>query len=513
MKNKFTSTVAGASIFITITLLFGRGLGLFREIIIANYFGLSDEYDQYLVASVIPVAINSVILYLAQNYFIPEFNSNKKISDEQAEKFSNFSFWLFFIGGTILGLCIFFLSENLLSIYLGGKIPSSDSVKLFKLLSVSIPIFTGSAILSAYLQANYEFRIPALSQLLSNIALIIIVLFFQEQIGVESIAYGYVFGTAIQLILLIFKTQKTNKLFQLKYFSIKENLQFIKLSIIIILLIEILGQVYAVADRFYYGQVDPGGIAALNYAFNLYMLPISIFSLAMSTAIFPSLSEQSSGSTFEIENKLNNFFSVNIFLFVPITLVLFFHGELIVKLFFERGQFNSSDTEMTFSVLKIYSISLIFYSSYAVVNKIFYGNNIVNQLLIITITGVGLKIILNYLLVDNFKEEGLAISSSASFILIFFATYFFVVYKLRLKNKMVFIFELIIQLTTGIISYFISVRLISLIKLTNSVYVELIQGIIFLVLFLLSVIILKLNSWSVFTNTINAYKYNKRSNL
>jgi len=302
-------------------------------------------------------------------------------------------------------------------------------------------------------------------------------------------------------------------LFQLKYFSIKENLQFIKLSIIIILLIEILGQVYAIADRFYYGQVDPGGIAALNYALNLYMLPISIFSLAMSTAIFPSLSEQSSNSSNEIENKLNNFFSVNIFLFVPITFILFCFGDKIIEVFFERGQFSSHDTIQTFSVLKIYALSLIFYSSYAVVNKFFYIKNLVYQLLTITLGGVIAKVSLNYYLIDNFKQEGLALSSSISFILIFLATFIFLIHKVRIKNKMIFIFELTIQLTNGIICYFISDRLICLINITSKTHIELIQAIIFLVLFLLSVIILKLNSWSVFIDTIKAYKRNKRSNF
>ena len=78
MNRKFTSTIAGASIFITAVLLVGRGLGLIREVIFANYFGLSAEYDLYLVATVLPITINTIILYIAQNFFIPNLTQPEK---------------------------------------------------------------------------------------------------------------------------------------------------------------------------------------------------------------------------------------------------------------------------------------------------------------------------------------------------------------------------------------------------------------------------------------------------
>ena len=59
MNQKFTSTIAGASIFISIVGLLSRGLGFIREIIFANNFGLETEFDLYLVGAVLPISINS----------------------------------------------------------------------------------------------------------------------------------------------------------------------------------------------------------------------------------------------------------------------------------------------------------------------------------------------------------------------------------------------------------------------------------------------------------------------
>jgi len=112
MKQNFTSTIAGASIFITAVLLIGRGLGLIREVIFANYFGLSAEYDLYLVATVLPITINSIVLYIAQNYFIPNYSSAQKNSEREAINFTGFSIWLFFFGGLIISAILFGLSKK-----------------------------------------------------------------------------------------------------------------------------------------------------------------------------------------------------------------------------------------------------------------------------------------------------------------------------------------------------------------------------------------------------------------
>ena len=293
MKQKFTSTIAGASIFITAGLLIGRGLGLIREVIFANYFGLSAEYDLYLVATVLPVTINSIVLYVAQNFFIPNYNSAKNKSEKEAVEFLGFSVWSFFFGGLVISLILFVLADNLFRIYLpGASVKTFEStIILFRIVLIAIPIFSVSSVLSAYLQARFEFRLPSLSQLLLNIALIILVLAFHSSMGVKAIAIGYVAGAILQLLLLFYFVQKEVKLFRIKFFTKKKYLSFVSSSLLIIVVIESISQLFMLSDRYFYKSVDPGGIAALNYAIHLYLLPLSIISMAISTAIFPALSK------------------------------------------------------------------------------------------------------------------------------------------------------------------------------------------------------------------------------
>jgi putative peptidoglycan lipid II flippase len=513
MKQKFTSTIAGASIFITAVLLIGRGLGLIREVIFANYFGLSAEYDLYLVATVLPITINSIILYIAQNYFIPNYHSAKKISENEAVEFTGSSVWLFLFGGLFISLILFALSDQLFSLYLAGVSANSleSTTNLFKIILIAIPVFSASSVFSAYLQAKFEFRLPSLSQLLLNIAMIILVLAFHNSIGVTAIVIGYVAGVILQLFMLLYFVQKELNIFQIKFFTKKKYLRFVSGSVILIVVIESLSQLFIFSDRYFYNSVEPGGIAALNYAIHLYMLPLSIISLAISTAIFPSFSKSINEETIEAEKHLNNFFSINIILFVPITIIIIFFGDVLIKMLYERGEFSAHDSEMTYSVLKIYAYSLIFYSSYAVLNKLIYSKKLIKYLLLVAVISISLKIIMNFVFVDNLKQDGLALSSTLSYTSFFIFSFALVLYKVRLTDRSFFARELLWSLVNGTVSYLISLWVSFWIFENVSLISKIIMVIIFISIYTLNTVIAKHHSVTLLTNAMLTYKHYRKS--
>ncbi len=136
---------------------------------------------------------------------------------------------------------------------------------------------------------------------------------------------------------------------------------------------------------------------------------------------------------------------MNTFIFIPIAFILFFYGDTLIRIFFERGKFVEESTAITFGVLRFYSLSLVFYSVYAVFNKIFYSIGKAKLLLVITITGLLLKLFLNFVLVD-LQQDGLALSTSISFIFFFFASYIILNAKLKIKDRSLFIKDFIIHL-------------------------------------------------------------------
>lgn len=495
MSNKFTSTVAGASILITLIGVLSRGFGFLREVIYAAYFGVGSEFEIYLISAVFPVTINSVFLYLGQNFYIPIHSSVKKSGiQKERELFLN-SIIIFFSSALILTIILFFSSNYLLSFYLPAA--SAQNLKIariiFSLFILTIPINAAISIISAHLQALKQFARPAYAQLFANLAVLILVPLLSKYLGTIIIPIAYLVGSLLQMIFLLSKVwpildlnynKIINRKFNLSNFSPGANLIFI-------ILIEFSGQFYLIIDRYFYTKVDQGGIAALNYALTVYYLPIAVLSVALSTAIFPTFAENLQlklSDTFI--KKVNDSIRVNVFLFAPIFIVYFYFGDIVIKLFFQRGNFLSDDTKLTYSSLQCYSLSLIFYSLFAIFNKIFYGARIIKELLIISIIGVIVKFIFNYTLVSTLRHDGLALSSSISYSFLCLAALFILTDKVKIELKKIFWQSITVYLVNVFISYLISLLIIQSFFNTNNSAIPL-KIVLFILVYLLNTFLTK----------------------
>jgi len=508
MSKKFTSTIAGASILITIVGLFGKGLGLFREVIFANSFGISVNYNLYLVGAVLPLTINTIILYIGQNYFIPNYNRIKTESENNAGNFVGSTFWIFTSGGIILSLLLLLFSGPFVSLYLkeSSSAALSSTTEIFRIFLITIPINAAYSILAAYLQSEFEFKYPAYSQLFLNVSIILLVIFFSGSIGVLTIPLGYVLGTFFQLGYLIIKIHGKISLNITNLFNIEKFSGFAAATFLITVLIESISQLFLLADRYFYSYVDKGGIASLNYAMNLFMLPVSIISVALATAIFPSLSQSFNNKNLsDLKSKLNSFFSINTFLFIPISFILILYGDIIIKILFQRGQFDTNATLMTFNVLRFYVLSLVFYSSYAVINKLLYSVNLIKSLLIITVAGCILKILLNFSLVGIYKQDGLALSTTLSYLFFFLCGGFLIYNKLKIGMNF-FLKELLFNLLNGLISYLIVTILSSILLDKSMVINDLMKLTAFLAIYLFNSKIIKQNAISMFSNVYQGFR-------
>jgi len=488
MNRKFTSTVAGAAIIIALAAVLSRSIGFLREIIYANIFGLNKDFDIFLVGAVFPTIINSAIYYLSQNYFISAYHRIPSEDKTERITFFNKSFFVFISLGIVIMIVLLLLQGFIIENYLwsSDEITKNISKKIFLLFILSIPLNAGYSIIASYLQAENIFNKPAIAQLLLNIPVILIVLLFNKSFGIYSIGAGYLVGNLIQILYLYYFVRDKisfNFASAIKRINIKEGFNA---GLIIIILIEVINQFHLVIDRYFFNYVDEGGIASLNYANVLFLLPVSVFSIALSTAIFPRLAETFNKKEWsELERYFNRALSILSFLFVPLTFLYFFHGDLLIRLLFEHGEFLSSDTDVTFNVLKMYSFSLLFYSAYAVINKLVYSSGLTKQLLLISLLLMVIKIVLNLFLVRILKQDGLALSSSIVYILLSLSCLLLVLKKVSFKDKFKFITDLIYYTLLAAFSYFLSNIFINLIS-----FPLLIKQLLVIIIFIISYILL-----------------------
>ena len=113
-------------------------------------------------------------------------------------------------------------------------------------------------------------------------------------------------------------------------------------------------QVSAYVDAWLASYLGNGAVSSFTYAQTIYVLPISLFGMAISAAELPAMS-RATGTTAEIgaylRIRLSNGLDRISYFIVPSAVALFALGDLIVHLLFESGRFQRGNTIWVWQIL------------------------------------------------------------------------------------------------------------------------------------------------------------------
>ena len=312
-----------------------------------------------------------------------------------------------------------------------------------------------------------------------------------SKIGITSIAIGYLVGSVAQLIYLFYSSEIKNIIFSNNKKYNWRLTDIANSSLFMIIIIESIGQFYSIADRFFFSSVREGGISAINYAQILVSLPISIIAIPLSTALFPKISNDLYGiSSIGIELTLKDSIKVTLLIFIPVFYIFNFFGIDIISLLLQRGKFNAGDSYTTAEVLRYLNLGLLFYAIYAIFNKVLYSAKLIRQLLYITLIGMMIKIFLNFYLVKLMNFNGLALSTSISYIFFFIASVSVIVKRFQFNWVLISSFEFIILFSNGLVAFLITEVLFNLFDFTQVVSFSL-KMVFFIGIYMINLILIR----------------------
>jgi putative peptidoglycan lipid II flippase len=420
------------------------------------------------------------------------------VSDSDAIDFFNYTFWRFIIGGIVLAGVFYIASGPIFHSYLSSISPDKRElgIKIFNLFLVTIPLNAGMSIIMAYQQAKFKFTYPAISLILLNIIVIIMVLLFSDLLEILVLPISFVISYSAAFIFLIVLVKENFRSLSFETLKFKYRTDEMR-TILFLIVIEGSSLSYVLIDRYFISDVSVGGIAALNYAFVIYSLPISLFSIPLITTMFSKFSNSPQTLQVDYKNSLN----MNFFIMIPFMFILFFWGDHFLRLFYERGRFTASDTLTTYTALKYYSLSLVFLSSYFLFVKMFYSINQYLLVLKISIVAFALKLLLNILLVKELQQEGLALSTSIIYVFLCISGFFFLIIKNKFLERQSIILALIYFMVNGFIAYSISYLVIA----NNNLLIidlKIVVVPVFIFIYMLNSFILNDNEFRIITSTV-----------
>ena len=412
---------AGIVIFAT---LFCRILGLGREIVISNRFGAGIETDAFFVAFMIPNLLRSFLGEGALNSaFIPIFtdyltNHDRKKAEYFARNVLNILMIILIII-VALGIWGAPLLINIIAIgFKSNPYKYQLAINLTRIIFPYIGFVAVAAFFMSILNAYDHFLAPAMAPAMLNISVIIFALTLNYKYGVYSLAWGVILGGIGQALVQIPVLAK-NKLEY--HFTIDFSDPGIKklLKLLIPAMIGLaITEINVVVDRTIASTLIDGSISALYYSNRLVQFPLGVFGIAISIAIFPTLSKHIAENNIH-EFKKSLLFGLRMLLFttIPSAVGLIVLKDSLIRLIYEHGTFDKVATYMTANALLCYSIGLFAYACVRLITMSFYSLKDAKTPVKIGIYIVFINITLDLILVRYLAHSGLALATSIAAIL------------------------------------------------------------------------------------------------
>jgi putative peptidoglycan lipid II flippase len=406
------------TLIVMLATVASRFLGLFREMVVAARFGTSTEYDTYVAAFRIPDLLYLIIIGGALgSALIPVFSRFLGQGEEQkAWRLANAVITTSVVVLVIVSFQTFIIAPQLVSNLL---LPVADAqqqalaVNLTRLLLLQ-PLLLGlGGIAMALLNGTQHFLWPALAPLFYNGCIILGALFLTDSLGVYGMAIGVVIGAGIYFLVQIPALLRLG----LRY---RPNLDFRAPGLGEVLKVlgpRLVGQAAFQFNFFIItnlaSRLTDGSISALNYAFQLFMLPHGIFAMSVATVTFPTLARLYGAKNMTgLKETLVGALRQIIFFALPASLGLALLARPVVATLFQLGRFGKTSTEMVSQTLVFFTVGLLAYGIVEIVTRAFYAVQDTRTTVIVAVLTVGINLLLSGILgrEQTLGTGGLALS-------------------------------------------------------------------------------------------------------
>jgi len=442
--NKQTNSITVAALFVALSSLLSRLLGVFRDRILAGQFGAGQTLDIYYSAFRIPdLLFNLLILGALSAGFIPIFTGLIKDFRPNGSnglfKFLNQEAWDL-VNNLLNCLLVIFLLLSLLGIVFAPQIMNliapgfslgerNLSVVLTRIMFLS-PLFLGiSGILSGVLQSFKNFLIYSLAPIFYNLGIIFGALYLVPIWGINGLAWGVVFGAALHMLIQLPAVWSLGWRYRpfLKWRD--KNLLRIARMMIPRTLSLAVAQIDLLITTVVASTMVAGSLAIFNFANNLQSFPIGIFGISFAVAAFPVLA-----ASINDERRLVEYFSTTVrkilFFIIPATVLIISLRAQIVRVILGTGAFNWQDTVLTMNVLAFFCWSLFAQALIPLQTRVFYAQHDSRTPFFIGLVTIALDTFLSVYLGRRIGVIGLAIAYSSSNILNFILLWLFMSKKL-----------------------------------------------------------------------------------
>ncbi|MBN2964128.1 murein biosynthesis integral membrane protein MurJ [Sulfurospirillum sp. T05] len=412
----------------SIGILVSRILGFIRDILTASILGANLYSDIFFVAFKLPNLFRRIFAEGAfTQAFLPAFTRATKKGLFAASVFLRFSFFIL-----ILTLLVMVFAPWLTKLIAFGfdEATIALAAPLVRINFWYLLLIYGVTLAASMLHYRGHFATTAFSTALLNLAMIGALLLSNTQDPHQAawnLSFGVLVGGLLQALthLIALKKFRLLKVFLGSIGRPKKSAT--EPSFYRNFFHGVLGgstaQLSAFLDTWLASFLAFGSISYLYYANRVFQLPLALFAIALSVAIFPNITKALKR---EGEEKARRFLEKGFWILCYLLCAATLGGTLlsheITWLLFERGSFGAKETLNTALVLQMYLVGLLPFGLARLFSLWLYANQMQARAAKISAFSLMVNIVLSLALIGPLEAAGLALASSLSGVVLFALT-------------------------------------------------------------------------------------------
>jgi putative peptidoglycan lipid II flippase len=347
-----------------------RIAGLAREIVAASYFGTTAAASAFTIAYLVPNLIANLFANAVLSAaFVPVFTDLlQKNRREEALRLARNLFWVMLIALGAITVVFILAAGVVMPLLTGAKFNGAANnltVGMSRVLFPVVLLLGLNGLLLGILQSHDRFTLQAISPAVWNVVTIVLLVVLRSRFHgdhkIYALAIGILVATGVQFAMALVALRRID-------FSLRFSLDLhdprvrqvftLMLPIMIGLGIVNLDQLI---NSLFGTLVSAEAPRAIDNAFRLYMLPQGLFSVAVATVLFPTLSRMASrGDAASMRRALGvGMRQINLLL-IPAAVFMVVLTTPIVRLVYERGHFTPHSTHLASIALFWFAFSLPF---------------------------------------------------------------------------------------------------------------------------------------------------------
>ncbi|WP_414654140.1 murein biosynthesis integral membrane protein MurJ [Hyalangium sp.] len=352
-------------------ILASRLMGLVRERVFAHYLGNAEAAAVFKAALRIPNFLQNLFGEgVLSGSFIPVYAQllGQK-NQEEADRLAGAIFGLMTLATSVL-VAAGMLATPLFVDAIAPGFEGESRALAIQLVRIVFP-GTGLLVLSAWclgiLNSHRRFLLSYLAPVVWNLVLIATLVVAGGRVGearlVELLAYAVVAGGLLQFAVQVPAVLRLLGKFRPSLSLASESVRRVLKSFVPVVFGRGVVQISAYVDTAVASLLSERALSSLFYAQTLYLIPVSLFGMAVSAAELPEMARATGGAAEEVHAKLRERIEAGArrvaFFVVPSAVAFLLIGDVVAATLLQTGRFTSADSRYVWYLLMGSAVGLV----------------------------------------------------------------------------------------------------------------------------------------------------------